>query len=137
MNIFTARVIIILFVFNNFLSCKNITMYDIFKNENLPFKVNGLVTNIALYKGGAITLTILEDSGQKKQIAVSREFREIVKKGDWFEKEENTNKCIIKRNDSVIFLDCYKEIPAELRDSIEIEEWPREIVGKWQLQNKE
>ena len=138
MNITILAIItFLLFVFNNFLSCNNLTLDDIYKNENLPIEAKGKIKNIELYKGGGITLTISENSGKNKQIAVSREFREIVKKDDLFEKEKGTNKCIIKRNDSIIFLDCFTEIPSELRDSIEIEEWPREIVGKWQLQNKE
>lgn len=128
-------IILILFVLFVFVLPKIInnktTMYDIYKKENLPFKVNGRVTDIELYKGGAVTLTIREESKNRKQIAVSSEFKNIVKNGDWFEKEENTNKCLIKRNDSVIFLDCYQEIPKELRDSFKIKEWPENIKGKW------
>src|SRR5690606_3453037 len=115
------------------LSCNNLTLDDIYKNENLTIEAKGKIKDIELYKGGGITLTISEDSGENKQIAVSRKFRKIVRKGDFFEKEKGTNKCIIKRNDSIIFLDCFTEIPSELRDSIEIEEWPKEVKGKWQI----
>lgn len=124
----------IIFSLSNLLSCNNLTLYDIYKNENLPAEIKGKVEYVELYKGGGITLIVSEDSGGKKQIALAREFREYVRKGDHIEKEKNTNKCIIKRNDSIIYLDCFKEIPQEVRDSLgEIEEWPRDIEGQWQI----
>lgn len=80
MNIITIGIITFLvFIFNNLLSCNNLTMYDIYKNENLPIEAKGKIKDIELYKGGGITLTISEVSGENKQIAVSRKFRKIVR----------------------------------------------------------
>lgn len=113
-------------------------LYEIFKNENLPSKAKGKIKEIVRYKGGGITLIIYDDEGGRSEIAVSSEFGEIVKKRDIFVKEANSNKCFIERKDSLIYLDCYNDIPSEFRDSLgHIKEWPREIVGKWQLKNNE
>lgn len=111
--------------------CDNTTMYDIYKNENLPKEIKGNIINIELYKGGNITLTIQEK--RRKNIAINSSLKDIIRIGDFFEKTSSSNKCIISRNDSVYYFDCFK-IPKEIRDSLgEIQEWPRDIVGKWTL----
>ena len=126
--------IIVIFILIVFITPKifdNITMYDIYKNENLPMEIKGKIINIEFYKGGNITLTIQEK--RRKNIAINPSLKDAMQIGDFFEKKKNSNKCIIKRNDSIYYFDCFK-IPQEIKDSLgEIQEWPRDIVGKWKL----
>ena len=123
----------ILFVFVLPKFCSNeMSLYKIYKNENLPLEIEGKVIDIELYKGGNITLTL--QSKKRKSIAINSKMKNVIRLGDYFEK--HSNKCIIIRNDSIYHFDCFN-IPPEIRDSLdEIEEWPRDIVEKWQLQNE-
>ena len=83
-------------------SCNSITMVDVTK-ENLSVGINGLVSDIVLWRGGAVTLTIYKD-GKFEDVGVGKKFYELIKKGDYFTKERNSNKCSIKRNDSIIWI---------------------------------
>lgn len=122
-----------LVVLLSIVSCNNLTMENIFKDENLPLKVDGNVTDVEFYRGGNITLVVKEKDGKIKRASVDTLYKEIIKKGDYFIKQANSNKCIIERNDSMIYLDCYN-IPKDIRDSIgKIEEWPSNQKGKWKL----
>lgn len=71
--------------------CDNTTMYDIYKNENLPKEIKGNIINIELYKGGNITLTIQEK--RRKNIAINSSLKDIIRIGDFFEKTSSSNKC--------------------------------------------
>jgi hypothetical protein len=115
-----------------FLSCNSLTMKDVYEDENLPMMINGTVENIEIYKVGNITLKVMSKSGKSNHIAVDTILKSIVRKNDYFEKKANSNKCLIRRNDSIIFIDCF-DIPKEIRDSLKtIEEWPKNLKGKWQ-----
>ena len=112
-------------------SCNSITMVDVTK-ENLSVGINGLVSDIVLWRGGAVTLTIYKD-GKFEDVGVGKKFYELIKKGDYFTKERNSNKCSIKRNDSIICLDCI-EIEKEVKDSLgKINEWETNQKNAWKL----
>jgi hypothetical protein len=114
-------------------SCNNLTMKDIYKDENLPLKAEGYVNSLEFYKGGNTTLVVKESSGKETRVAVDTLFKQIIKEGDYFIKKANSNKCIVERNDSIIYLDCY-DIPKEIRDSLGvIEEWSDDKKGYWHL----
>ena len=63
-------------------SCNSITMVDVTK-ENLSVGINGLVSDIVLWRGGAVTLTIYKD-GKFEDVGVGKKFYELIKKGDYF-----------------------------------------------------
>jgi hypothetical protein len=117
------------FFFILFVSCSKIMMVDVYK-ENLPNEVAGKVRKKELYKGGGVLLYINTDEGERN-IGLDGKFFKDIRKGDYFVKKKNSNKCTIIRNDSIIHLDCY-DIPDEIRDSLRvIEEWLPEEKGYW------
>lgn len=76
---------------------------------------------------------MLRNNQIKSKVFVSNKNVHLVRRGDYFIKFKDSNKCIIKRNDSIMYIDCIDFYPLEIRDSLdEIQEWPRETVGKWQ-----
>lgn len=111
-------------------SCNTQTMIDVYK-ENLVSKIEGEVKNIEIYKGGGVLLSV-KTKKKVDAIGLGNKFFKIVKEGDYFIKYENSNECIIRRNDSIIYLDCY-DIPKAIRDSLGlIKEWPQDKKGFWQ-----
>lgn len=125
------RKFIIFFVFLSVYSCNNLTMVDVYK-ENLPQEIEGRVREIELYKGGGILLSV-GTIEKYKNIGLDNNFIKGIKVGDYFIKKAHSNKCIIERNDSIIYLDCY-DIPKEIRDSLGvIEEWSNYKKGYWHL----
>ncbi|RZJ99920.1 MAG: hypothetical protein EOO46_21540, partial [Flavobacterium sp.] len=74
--------------------------------DNLKIDVEGQVKNIEVYKGGGIVL-IIEKGKDFNEIPLGKPINELIKKGDYFRKEGNTNKCSVQRNDSTICLPCY------------------------------
>jgi len=131
--------ILFAFILPSILNKENKSETKLFYKEYLSKGIKGKITNIQFSKGGLTILSIKDSQNNRENIGVDKSFRYDIniKKGNLFEKIPKSNKCIYIVRDSVYCFDCSKEIPKELRDSIKIEEWPREIVGKWQLQNKE
>lgn len=112
-------------------SCNQSTMLDIFRDENIPLEIHGKVTEIKKFRGGNVTLKIEEITGGTDYIAVGNLVAEYIRKKDTFEKLPNSNKCLIKRNDSIIFLECF-EIPKDIEDQLgEIKEWEKIKTRKW------
>lgn len=120
-------------IISNFLiSCHGQTMKEVYQKENLPREVKGRVISTILYKGGGLSLNIKTSNTRNTEIAISGGVQPIVKKGDYFIKEKNSNKCSIKRNDSILYCDCYS-IPVETRRQLgSIKEWPKNVKDKWQ-----
>lgn len=111
-------------------SCNSQTMVDVYR-ENLVSKIEGEVKEIELYKGGGIML-LVKTSEKDDAIGLDNKFFKHIKKGDYFIKNENSNECIVHRNDSIIYLDCF-DIPNTIRDSLGvIKEWPKKKKGYWQ-----
>lgn len=114
-------------------SCNSQTMVDIYR-ENLALKIDGVVEEVELYKGGGIQLSI-KNTEKVDVIGLNNKFFKSIQKGDYFIKNENSNECIVRRKDSIIYLDCY-DIPADIRDSLGvINEWPKIMKGFWMKQN--
>jgi len=104
-----------------FFSCNQTSMLEIDK-EYLASENKGEIREIEKWKGGGHTLTIKNDK-ETSEIGVYKTVGEKSKKHDHFVKFKNSNKCLLKRNDSVICLDCIY-IEKEIRDSIgKIDEW--------------
>ena len=116
------------------LDCGNKTMYDVFKNENIPLELNGKIIDIDFYKGGKTTLTVKENNG-KKSAAFDKRYYDLIQLSDSIKKKPNSNKCVIIRKDSVFFLDCY-EFEGRLKDSFpNLTKWSEKIKGKWVSKN--
>ena len=112
-----------------FLSCNQTTMLDVYR-EYLPKKTEGVVDEVIKYKGDGYELK-LERSGKMESIGVNESVGKKARVGDYFMKIENSNKCKLKRNDSIICLDCIK-ISKEDRDSLgKISEWKMFEKNKW------
>lgn len=110
-------------------SCNSQTMLDVYK-KNLVSRIEGEVKDIALYKGGGILLSV-KTAEKDDEIGLDNKIFKCIRKGDYFIKYENSNECIIRRNDSILYLDCY-DIPKEIRDSLGlIKEWPQDKTGFW------
>ena len=111
-------------------------MTDIYRHENLPSEVDGIVKEQILYKGGNLTLILQTKHNKDSAIAIGPELGKIIKKGDRFIKFANSNKCLLERNDSIMYADCFN-IPSDLRDSLGvIEEWPKDWKNHWKKKQK-
>ena len=100
--------------------------------ENISEGVEGTIREIEKYKGGGYLLTI-KSNKQFKNIGVYKTVGEVCKKNDYFKKIKNSNKCILKRSDSLICLDCIN-IEKETRDALgQIEEWKSFEKNKWKI----
>ncbi|MEM0575816.1 hypothetical protein [Flavobacterium polysaccharolyticum] len=109
--------------------CNNLTMVDVYR-ENLSDEADGSISEMVKAKGGNATLKIYKD-GKFKSVGVNAEIFYLVKIGDGFIKKKNSNKCLVKRNDSLICLDCYT-LSKEIKDSLgSVEEWSNEEKGFW------
>jgi|SRR5690606_3636325 len=118
---------------------KKISDVEFYSKEYFPIGIKGIIVDFQFSKGGATALFIKDSLNNQENISVDKSFRynvDIKKQGNLFEKIPNSNKCVYIIGDSIYYFDCY-EIPKEVRDSLgKIEEWPREIVGKWQIKKK-
>lgn len=111
-------------------SCNQTTMFEIEK-ENLLDSGEGFIQEIEKFKGGGYLITIKKETKFKK-FGVYKTVGEVCKKNDYFIKFKNSNKCLLKRNDSLICVDCIN-IEKETRDSLnKIEEWKNFKKNKWQ-----
>ncbi|NNT73250.1 hypothetical protein HKT18_13580 [Flavobacterium sp. IMCC34852] len=116
------------------LSCNQNTMIDEYM-EYFPRKEEGFIKEIEKYKGGGYVLTI-EKNKNIENISVYETVGGICKKNDYFIKLENSNKCLLKRNDSLICIDCLNILEEE-RDSLgKINEWKSFEKNYWTKINK-
>ena len=63
-NLISGKTLVIFFTILSF-SCRNTTMDEVYKNENIPLKLNGKIIDIDFYKGGNTTLTVKNKNGKK------------------------------------------------------------------------
>ncbi len=121
-----------------FLSC-NGTMYEEINNVFIPMSIEGKVIEVIYYKGGNTTLKIQTESKKIDYIGLDDRYKELVKEGDYFKKKANSNKCLLKKGDSVLLLDCARieSLTSIVGDSIVrgIDKWDRAVVKKWQRIN--
>ncbi|MFH4968742.1 hypothetical protein V8G61_11120 [Gaetbulibacter sp. M240] len=132
-NFFFGKILMILMTII-LIGCGNKTMYDVFKNENIPLELNGKIIDIDYYKGGNTILTVRNKTG-KNSGAFDKRFYELVQLWDSIKKKPYSNKCLITRKDSIFFLDCY-EFDENLKDSFpNLSKWNEKIKGKWISKN--
>ena len=122
-------------IFSVFTMSCNRTMSDELTEVFIPINIKGKVLEITPYKGGNTTLEIESNSFLGEHIGLDKKYREIVCVGDFFVKERNTNKCLIKRNDSIILLDCADReyltsvLGSSATDSLEM--WKPSYLNRW------
>lgn len=87
-----------------FYGCNQITMVDVYK-EYFPKKVEGYIKEIEKYKGGGYVLKI-ESLKKIESIAINGRIGEKCQIDDYFIKIDKSNKCQLKRKDSIICFDC-------------------------------
>lgn len=124
--------VIVFIIFS--LSCENRTYIEILKKEYIPKELEGGIDSIELWKGSILSLQIKNKSKIEK-ISVHTDYKILmqIRKGDYFKKIANSNKCIIKRGDSIINIDC-NQFTDEERDSLgKIQEWKPEEKNSWRL----
>lgn len=110
-------------------------MVDIHR-EYLPKQLEGVVNEIVKYKGGGYDL-IIDNSGEMESIAVSKSVGAQTNLGDYFVKIKNSNKCQLKRKDSILCLDCLN-LTKEDKDSVgKISEWKMFEKNKWMAKRDE
>ena len=127
--------LISLFLFCFLISCDNRTALDIYK-EQLNEQTQGKVRSTELWKGGLLVIHLRATDGSESIAEVNNDHDVLasIKKGDYFEKHPNSNKCLIRRNDSILFLDCIKleRLEKEVRNSLlPVEQWERQEINQW------
>ncbi len=130
--------ILFAFILPKFFNEKRESDVEFYSKEFFPIEIKGTITNVQFSKGGVTVLSIKDTTNNQKNISVDKSFRYNVniKKWNYFEKISNSNKCIYMVGDSIYYFDCY-DIPQEIMDSLkDIEEWPRDIVDKWQIKKE-
>lgn len=125
--------ILFVFVLPKIITKENKSETMLFYKEYFSKGIKGKIKNVQSSKGGFTILSIKDSKNNRENISVDKSFRYdiVIKEGNIFEKISNSNKCIYIAGDSAYYFDCFREIPAELKDSIEVKEWPVDIKGKW------
>ena len=117
--------------------CDNRTAVEMYKEELINPEFEGHVVSTELWKGGGLTISLEEKKGIIGIINKHNVLNEI-SKGDFFIKKQNSNKCLIKRKDSVYYFDCLQliRLKKKTRDSLgEVEQWDRNKINKWMKLN--
>lgn len=128
------KILIALLFFILIFSCENKTYIEILREEYIPKSVSGTVNDIELWKGSTLSLHLKNNSKEEVfSIHTDHKILMEIKKGDYFKKRANSNKCFIERGDSIIYIDCW-EFSDEERDSLgRVEEWKPEEKNHWKL----
>lgn len=115
------------------ISCDDRTRGEIYKEEFLAPGFKGVVDTTELWKGGLLVIR-LTDEDKIIEIINSHKILNEIQKGDLFIKEPGSNRCSIKRSDSIFHFDCIKlelfenETREELGD---VEQWDRGKLNQW------
>ncbi len=113
-----------------FFSCDNRSRMDIMR-DYISIELEGKIKKVELvYKGCTFEITL----ENKKNIDINGGGCEVlsqIKIGDYFKKFANTNKCLVIRKDSIMFLNGIYFIKID-RDSLgKIVEWNKSRINKW------
>ncbi len=113
---------------------------DYLQDELLPKGFQGIIKKTELWKGCSYAIDIKTKTGKIEEISINNNCEILfqIKKGDYFNKIANSNKCSIARNDSIIYIDCIDlnkkpKNDKSLLSDIKIEERNREIINKWKF----
>ncbi len=118
-------------------SCDNRTVVEMYKEELITPTFEGIVDSTELWKGGGLVVSL---KGKKETVGITNDHSvlEEIRKGDFFKKLPNSNKCYIKRQDSIFYFDCVslKRLNEKDRKGIgKIEQWDRNKINHWMVTN--
>ncbi|MGI0108328.1 hypothetical protein [Salinimicrobium sp. WS361] len=130
------KYLILLFFGTVIYSCDDRTSAEIYKEEFIAPSKAGKVSSTELWKGGLLVIDLVKTdrSETTAQINNDQHVLNSIKKGDFFEKYPNSNKCLIRRNDSIMLFDCIKleGLENKTRDSLlPVEQWERQKINQW------
>jgi hypothetical protein len=127
--------ILIILSFLMLLSCDFGNELKIYKDALQPgFK--GQISNIEYWKGGLLVIHLKAPDTNESIAELTNDYDILqqIKSGYYFEKKPNSNKCLVKTNDSIFYFDCVflKKLKTEIADSLSVvEQWDRNIINKW------
>lgn len=116
-------------------SCDNKTTDQIYRESFIIPQFEGIVNSTELWKGGLLVIN-LKNKDKVAQINNDHSVLEEIKRGDFFKKLPNSNKCYIRRGDSIFYFDCVnlKRLNEKTRDSLRgIKQWDRNKINHWVL----
>ncbi len=118
-------------------TCNNNSWTKYYKEEYIPKSIEGKISDIELWKGSTLGLKI-ENKLKEDEISIHTDYDILmqIKKGDYFKKIANSNKCFIERGDSIIYIDCYRLSDQERKSIRKLNEWKPEEKNHWELKKK-
>lgn len=131
--IFSIIAVIVLF---NILFQKTIPQdsHAIIKTFFSP-KLSGEVIELSMSRGAGLYITINKKSDNYYPIKTNNyDFYKKIKKGDYFIKIVDSNKCSIERGDSILYFDCYDRqlLEPQTLKLLEKEQfWDKTIINHW------
>lgn len=134
----TLNILSILCLVTILQACDNETWIEYLKTEYIPKSAEGKIIDIKLTKGAGINLILSSKLKSEEFVGIHTDDEILmqIKKGDYFKKKANSNKCFIERGDSIIYIDCYRLTDQE-RDSLgKIDEWKPKEKNHWDLIKK-
>ncbi len=114
-------------------SCDNRTSSEVYTEEVILPMFEGIVKSTELWKGGKLIIDIY---GQKGTFGITNNHSVLlqIKGGDFFKKLPNSNKCYIRRGDSVFYFDCINLERLNKRTRVGIgavKQWDRNKINRW------
>src|SRR5690606_19647309 len=94
--------ILLLFVGIISFNCDNRTTVEMYKEELITPAFEGIVNSTELWKGGGLIVSLTE---KKQTVGITNDHSvlEEIKREDFFKKLANSNKCYIRRGDSIFY----------------------------------
>jgi hypothetical protein len=127
------NIVIFLWVCIVSFSCDNRNSGKMYKEDFIVPSAEGIIESIELWKGGLLVI-YLNKKDKMAQVTNDQEVLQEIKKEDFFKKLPNSNKCYIKRNDSIFYFDSInlKRLRKETLDSIGVvSQWERNKINRW------
>lgn len=113
--------------------CDNRGAGKMYKEDFIVPSAEGIIDSTELWKGGLLVI-YLNKKDKIAQVTNDQVVLQEIKKEDFFKKLPNSNKCYVKRNDSVFYFDCInlKRLRKETMDSIGVvSQWERNKINHW------
>lgn len=119
------------------LSCDFGNELKIYKDALHP-EFKGQISSVEYWKGGLLVIHLKTSNTDESIAELTNDYDILqqIKSGYYFEKKPNSNKCLVKTNDSIFYFDCVflKKLKTEIADSLlGVEQWDRDMVNKWMV----
>ncbi len=98
-----------------------------------PKKMDGIVNEIKTIKGGTLLVTIINKEKKYQDISINNNLiHDQIDPGVYFEKTIQSNECLIKKGDSILFFDCYIFSREDSSKINKVKTW-NNVKNKWIL----